>query len=47
VGKVKRKRRSPEEICAEREARRARLDELHAHIERIKAELAAKRKPSS
>jgi hypothetical protein len=35
---------SNEEIRAWREAREARQRELHGHIERIKAELAAKKK---
>ena len=38
--------RTPEEWRAWRAAREARLFELHAHIERIKAELAAKKKPA-
>jgi hypothetical protein len=41
------KKWTPEEWRAWREAGEARLRELHAHIERIKAELdAAKRKPA-
>jgi hypothetical protein len=44
---MKRKKWTPEERRAWREARDARLRELHSHIERIKAELAApKRKPA-
>jgi hypothetical protein len=43
---MKRKKRTPEERRAEREAREVRLRELHGHIERIKAELAAKGKPA-
>jgi hypothetical protein len=35
-----------EEWRAWREARRARLQELRAHIARIEAELAAKQKPA-
>ena len=42
----KRKKWTPEEWRAWRKAREARLAELHAHIERIKAELEAKRKPA-
>jgi hypothetical protein len=44
---MKRKRWSPDEYRAWREARRARLRELQGHIERIKAELATKRSLSS
>ena len=40
------KKRTPEERRAERAAREARLAELHAHVERIKAELEAKKKPA-
>jgi hypothetical protein len=41
------KKWTPEEWRAWREAREAGLRELHEHIERIKAELAAaKRKPA-
>lgn len=43
---AKPKKRTPEEWRAWRAARTARLAELHAHIERIKAELEAKRKPA-
>ena len=43
---MKRKKRTPEEIKAWREAREARQRELHYWIERGKAELAAKRKPA-
>ena len=44
---MKRKKWTPEERQAWRAARDARLRELHGHIERIKAELAAvKRKPA-
>ena len=43
---MKRKRWTPEERRAWKEAREARLRELHGHIERIKAELATKRKPA-
>jgi hypothetical protein len=44
---MKRKRWTPEEKRAWQAARDARLRELHGHIERIKAELAAtKRKPA-
>jgi hypothetical protein len=39
-----RKKPTPEEIRARREAHQARLRELNRHIERIKAELAAKQK---
>jgi hypothetical protein len=41
---MKRKKRTPEEIRADREHREARQAELRGHIERIKAELEAKRK---
>ena len=40
------KKWTPEERRAQREAREARLADLHAHIERIKAELEAKKKPA-
>jgi len=40
------KKWTPEEWRAWRAARDARLAELHAHIERIKAELEAKKKPA-
>jgi hypothetical protein len=44
---MKRKKRTPEERRAWRQACDARLRELHDHIDRIKAELAApKRKPA-
>ncbi len=44
---MKRKKPTPEERQAERARREARLRELHGHMERIKAELAAaKRKPA-
>ena len=43
---MKRKKWSPEEFRAWREARAARQRELQGHIERIKAELAAKGKPA-
>jgi hypothetical protein len=42
--RMKRKKRTPEEVKAWREAREARLRELEYWIERGKAELAAKRK---
>ena len=41
----KRKKRTPEEIRAWRDARAARLRELEYWIERGKAELAARRRP--
>jgi uncharacterized small protein (DUF1192 family) len=41
---MKRKKRSPEERKADRERFEARQAELQGHIERIKAELEAKRK---
>jgi len=41
---MKRKKWTPEEYRAWRAAREARQRELHGHIERIEAELAAKRK---
>ena len=37
---------TPDEWRAWREARAARLAELQAHIERIKAEIEAKKKPA-
>ncbi|MFN2469253.1 MAG: hypothetical protein ABR521_14120 [Gaiellaceae bacterium] len=40
------KKWTPEEYRAWREAREARMRELQGHIERIKAELAAKQKAS-
>ena len=43
---MRRKKPTPDERRARREAREARLRELHGHIERIKAELAEKRKPA-
>lgn len=42
----KRKKRSPAEIRADRERSDAIQAELQYYIERIKAELAAKRKPA-
>jgi hypothetical protein len=39
-----RKKRTPDEIEADRKRREARISELRGHAERIKAELAAKRK---
>jgi hypothetical protein len=45
---MKRKKWTPEEGWrAWREAREARLAELRGHVERIKAELEAKRKPAT
>jgi hypothetical protein len=41
---AKRKKPTPAEIRARREAHQPRLRDLHGHIERIKAELAAKQK---
>jgi hypothetical protein len=41
---MKRKKWTPEEYRAWRERHEARLRDLHGHIERIKAELAAKQK---
>jgi hypothetical protein len=41
---MKRKKRTPEERREWRAARDARLRELHEHMERIKAELEAKKK---
>jgi hypothetical protein len=43
---MKRKKRTPEELRAWREAREARIRELRGHGERIRAELAAKKKPA-
>jgi hypothetical protein len=43
---MKRKKWTPEEWRAWRAAREARLRELHDHIERIRAELEAKKKPA-
>jgi hypothetical protein len=40
------KKWTPEEWRAWRAAREARIRELRAHVERIKAELEAKRKPA-
>ena len=40
------KKWTPEERRAQRAARESRLADLHAHIERIKAELEAKKKPA-
>ena len=43
---MKRKKWTPEEKRAWREARDARLADVHGHIERIKKELEAARKPA-
>jgi hypothetical protein len=43
---MKRKKPTPDEWRAWREAREARIRDLHRHIEKIRAELAAKRKPA-
>ncbi len=43
---MKRKKWTPEEWRAWREARAARRRELQGHIERIKTELSAKQKPA-
>jgi hypothetical protein len=43
---MKRKKWTPEELRAWREAREASIRELRGHAERIKAELAAKKKPA-
>ncbi len=43
---MKPKKWTPEEFRAWRAARQTRMRELHGHIERIKAELAAKQQPS-
>jgi hypothetical protein len=43
---MKRKKWTPEELRAWREAREASIRELRSHEERIKAELAAKKKPA-
>lgn len=43
---MKRKKWTPEERRARREAYEARQLELRGHIERIKAELAEKKKPA-
>jgi len=42
---MKRRKKTPEEIRAWREAREARIRELHWHMEKIRNELAARRKP--
>lgn len=41
---MKRKKWTPEEFRAYRAAREARIKNLRDHVERIKAELAAKRR---
>jgi hypothetical protein len=43
---MKRKKWTPEERRAWWEAREARIRELRGHAERIRAELAAKKKPA-
>ncbi len=43
---MKRKKWTPEEWRAWRAAREARLRELREHVERIRAEIAAKHKPA-
>ena len=43
---MKRKKWTPEEWRAWREAHEARIRELRGHAERIRAELAAKKKPA-
>ncbi len=43
---MKRKKRTPEELRAWWQARGARIRELRPHEERIRAELAAKKKPA-
>jgi trans-aconitate methyltransferase len=43
---MKKKRWTPEQYRAWRNARNARLRELQAHIDRISAELAARQKPA-
>ena len=43
---MKKKKWTPEEYRAWRKRHEARLSELNGHIERIKAELAAKQKAS-
>ncbi len=42
----RKKKETPEEFRAWWDAREARIRELHRHIEKIRAELAAKRKPA-
>jgi hypothetical protein len=42
----KRRKMTPEELRAWKEAREARQRELQWHIERITAELAAKKRPA-
>jgi hypothetical protein len=43
---MKRKKPTPEELRAWREASDARIRELRAHEERIRAELEARKKPA-
>ena len=42
----KRKKRDPDEFRPWKAAREARQKELHAHIRRIEAELAARKRPA-